>query len=348
MKSFILFFAIALVLPSVGFAAGIPIIDAAKVQQMIQNEIKTRINDARQEVLSRLEQKTGIDLRENQENSDKNIAANTSARITDAVSAIHNKKSDAKVAPYLDACSNVSIARTASATTNNSDIQRELPNRVSAFTRADRNPRFLEEILSFANYSGADFGLERQRIVNDLRAYERQRMAVLDDAIINVSQSQEGLTAVYEPAVQDMAKKERVDFLRMMLIGNGVSRSYLHGAISPRNTNVRQEQMVEEGIYQTKRSANLAGSMFNNDQTAVIGDGVLPIESALDAAASPENEERFGVEMTNNPKMMVDRVMLQRWALNKAARLAALLQEYRRGQVELLQLAALARDKALE
>ena len=330
------------------FPAGIPIIDAAKVQQMIQDEIKKRVNDLRQEALDRLQQKTGIDIRTNEENNDENIAANTASRITDAVSEIHNRKADAQVAPFLDACANVSIARTINSTANNAEIQRDLPNRVAAYVRPDRNPRFLEETLDFANYRGTDFGTERQRIVNDLRDYEAQRFEILDEALVNVAQQPNGLTLAYERSVDDRITKERLDFIRQMFIGNAISPSFKHGAISPANSEVRQKQMVEEGIYQTSRSVNLAGAMLNSDQIAIVQDGILPIEAAIDAAASPDNEESFGVAMTNNPKMMVDRAMLQRWALNKATKLAALLQTYKRGQLELLQLSALVKDRVLD
>lgn len=342
-----LVFAIALI-PTQVFSAGIPIIDSTKVQQMIQEEIKKRVNDLRQEALDRLQQTTGIDIRKNEESTDENIAANTSARISDAVSEIHNRKADAKVAPFMDACSNVSIARSAKSTASNAEIQRELPNRVAAYVRADRNPRFLEETLSFGNYSGTDFGLEKQRIVNDLRDFESERKSILDDAIINVARQPGGLTLTYERAIEDRATKERVDFLRQMLIGNGISQSFLHGAISPADSEVRQKQMVEEGIYQVDRGVNLVGSMVNNDQTAIVQEGILPIEAAIDAAADPEGQERFGIEMTNNARMMVDRAMLQRWALTKASRLAALLQEYKRGQVELLQLSSAVRESVLD
>ncbi|WP_372997352.1 hypothetical protein [Marinobacter sp.] len=337
-----------LILPAQALPAGIPIIDAAKVQQMIQDEIKKRVNDLRQEALDRLQQTTGIDIRKSEESNDENIAANTATRITDTVSEIHNNKADSQVAPFLDACSNVSIARTSNSTANNSEIQRDLPNRVAAYVRPDRNPRFLAETLAFANYRGTDFGTERQRILNDLRNYERERLQVLDDAIINVAQEPGGFTLAYEAAVTNRVTKERVDFLRQMLIGNGVSPSFKHGAISPANSDVRQKQMVEEGLYQTERSASLVGTTINNDQTAITQDNILPIEAAIDAAADPELQERLNVEMTNNPRMMVDRVMLQRWALSKAVRLAALLQEYKRGQVELLQLSTLVKDRVLE
>jgi hypothetical protein len=57
--------------------------------------------------------------------------------------------------------------------------------------------------------------------------------------------------------------------------------------------------------------------------------------------ADPANQERLAVNATNEAVLMTDRAMLQSFVINKSASLTAMLREYRRGQADLLQLAAL-------
>lgn len=318
--------------------AGIPIIDGTAVQQAIQEEIKSRIAQERREVMEKAEQKLGVDIWEDEEAAANNNAANVTTRLTDAVSQIHNKRSDASTAPYMDACGGVSVARSAAASRFSDAYTNIIPNRVGAFTRSDRNQNVAAAIESYVAYEGDNPGAARRQAASTVREYETQRFAALDQALLEISSAPSDFTRLFDPVVPDMPTKERTDFIRTMLIGDGSSPSSLNAPISMANANIRNREMVEDGVYMAVRDTKTLGAYFDNRQTAVAEDKFLPLEAAVAAAADPKSEIQFAIASGTSPTMMVDRAMLQRWALTKSAKLAALLQRYRRNQVMLMQL----------
>jgi len=337
MRSTILFLAAILIGPG-AYGAGIPIIDGAAVQQAIQDEIKSRIAKERREMMAKVEQKLGIDIWEDEESAANNNAANVTTRLTDAVSQIHNKRSDASTAPYMDACGGVSVARSNAASRFRDAYTNMLPKKIGAFTRSDRNQGVTAAIDSYVSYQGDNPGAARRQAAKAVRDYESQRFAALDQALIEISSEPSGFTRLFDPVVPDMPTKERTDFIRTMLIGDGSSPSSLNAPISMVNGTIRNREMVEDGVYMAVRDTKTLGAYFDNRQTAVEEDKFLPLEAAIAAAADPKSEIQFAIASGTSPTMMVDRAMLQRWALTKSAKLAAMLQDYRRNQVVLMQL----------
>jgi len=337
----VLIASILILISPISNSAGIPIINGTAVQLAIQEEIKKRISDERREAMADLASRTGINIWKDQQSNDGNIAANTTSRLTGAMSGIHNRRSDSQVAPYMDACNGVSIARTAQSSKEDETYTREVPNRIGELYRAGQSPALRESIASYASSDVAVRGTERARVANDIRDYENTRVGVLDDVLITLSTSPGGLNQVFNPVVTDLQTKERTDYVRSMLIGDGLSDSTVNLPLSDSNESTRNRKVVEEGVYQVKRDLRTLSTFVDSQQTAVSGGNHLPLEPAILAAADPLNEERFAIGSGTAPQMMVDRSMLQRWVLAKSAKLAAMLQEYRRNQIEIMQLALL-------
>jgi hypothetical protein len=321
--------------------AGIPIIKGASIKIAIQEEVKKQIAQQRREMIKSLETSTGVQISEDRNTSDTGIAANTAGRITGALSDVHNKKADIRSAPYLDACSAVSVARTVSSSASNDFHQNDLPNRVSALTRADQNPAIRDSLAAYAEYDGENVGSVRNTIRQQMREWNKERMAMLDQAIVDVDRSPDGFLEVFTDTVQDDESAGRIYFLRSMVLGPGLQEMNSESVPNKSSRDMRARDMLTEASEQTKRSVQGIVVSIMNHQTAVIETNYLPLEGAIDAMADPANQERLAVNATNEAVLMTDRAMLQSFVINKSASLTAMLREYRRGQADLLQLAAL-------
>jgi len=97
--------------PTPAYSAGIPVIDGTSVTLALRKLVTDVKSWARDEALQRTGMKGAIDIAENREANDTNIAANTIVRITDALEETHNQAMDAQITPSFMACNNVSVSR---------------------------------------------------------------------------------------------------------------------------------------------------------------------------------------------------------------------------------------------
>ncbi len=100
-----------LVPPTPAFSAGIPVIDGVSITLGLRKMVTDLKSWARNEALSKAGIETDIEIADDRQASDENVAANTIVRITDAIEATHNQAMDAQVTPSFMACSSVSTAR---------------------------------------------------------------------------------------------------------------------------------------------------------------------------------------------------------------------------------------------
>jgi len=92
-------------------AAGIPVIDGTAVTLSLRKLVTDVKSWARDEAIQRLGMETDINIANDQQSNDNNIAANTIIRITDALEETHNQSMDAQITPSFMACNNVSVSR---------------------------------------------------------------------------------------------------------------------------------------------------------------------------------------------------------------------------------------------
>jgi len=100
------------------FSAGIPVIDGTSVTLALRKLVTDVKSWARDEALQRVGMETDIQISEDREAADTNIAANTIIRITDAIEETHNQAMDSQATPSFMACKNVSVARAKKSATN--------------------------------------------------------------------------------------------------------------------------------------------------------------------------------------------------------------------------------------
>ena len=317
-------------------AAGIPIIDGSKIAIAVQEEVKARINQKRKEVMAQLEQSTSFQIGRDQKASDDQVAANKASRITGALADTHNNRMDAATAPYMDACAAISTTRTTASSKANTFYQQDLPRQTKAFTRPDQNPELgsLRDAIDRQDVDNP--GLAAERLSKRIREWDRSRLSALDEIIVEVGQDDLAFSRVYQSTVSDNRTAQQVAFMRHMLLGSGLSRSTLNFVPNQADNDIRSREMVEEGRYQAFRSSASITAAVMNDQTTVVEDEHLPLEGLVEVMASAERLERLSVNSTNDPRLMTDRAMLQSMALSKAANLVALLREYERGKVDLM------------
>jgi hypothetical protein len=337
------FLIILSIFPAQLLGAGIPIVDGVNAELSMKEIVQKAVRVVRDEAYARIVGQASIKISEDRNSSDENIAANTVSRITSAITAASNRQADTKSSAYIDACGIVSVARTTSQSAASGLFSVDISRRVASFARDDQNSNVKEAIQAYKDAEDLNkLGSIRNEIRERAKEFDKNRLEALSQSVLNISKSSAyGLNAIFSYTLPDVPTAERVYLIRTMLLGEGMLPQYPGLVPNRSDPDLEARQKVEEGRHEVIRSAKGVSAAIMNTQTSIIETNHLPLEGAVSEMASHQRQERLAVGSVNSVKTMTDHAMLQSIVISKSANLVAMLQEYRRGQAVLLQLASL-------